>query len=121
MMDKTAKGASFLRRLGFALSGLAAGWRQEASFRFQVAAAVAAVAITVLLEPPRIWLWLALVVVVSGLVLAAELLNTAFEHLLDALHPEPAPLVKIAKDCAAAAVLVLSLTAMAVFLLMLAG
>jgi DNA-binding NarL/FixJ family response regulator len=67
---------------------------------------VLAIAATLTLDPPLIWT--ALVVIMIGAVLAAELLNTALEHALDAAHPEPSPLVKIAKDCSAAAVLVLS-------------
>jgi hypothetical protein len=54
-----------------------------------------------------------------ALVLAAELANTALEHLLDGLHPEQAEFVRIAKDCSAAAVLVFSTTSVAVFALML--
>jgi diacylglycerol kinase (ATP) len=53
------------------------------------------------------------------LVLAAELFNTALEHALDGLHPQQAEFVRLAKDCAAAAVLVLSLGAVVVFGLML--
>jgi diacylglycerol kinase (ATP) len=47
-------------------------------------------------------------------VLAAELLNTAVEHLADHLHPELHPHIKAVKDCAAAAVLIASLGALAV-------
>ena len=42
-------------------------------------------------------------------VLAAELVNTAIEHLADHLHPELHPKIKLVKDCAAAAVLVVVL------------
>jgi diacylglycerol kinase (ATP) len=41
------------------------------------------------------------------------------EHALDGLHPQQAPFVRIAKDCAAAAVLVLSAASVVVFALML--
>jgi undecaprenol kinase len=51
--------------------------------------------------------------------LAAELLNTALERVIDHLHPESHPSIKIAKDCAAGAVLVLSLAAVAVFVALL--
>ena len=68
------------------------------------------------LRPPL--LWAALIVTMIGLVLAAELVNTALERTLDGLHAEHAEFVRIAKDCAAAAVLVLSATAAFVFLLM---
>lgn len=111
------KGRNFMSRLSFALSGLSAAFRSEPSFRLQVLAACAAIITALWLRPPAVWL--ALVVVMSALVLAAELVNTALEHALDGLHPERAGFVRIAKDCAAASVLVLSLAAVAVYLLML--
>ena len=111
------KGRSFLSRLGFALNGLLVAFRSEPSFRFQMLAACVAVLTTLWLHPPTVWL--ALIVAMSALVLAAELVNTALEHTLDGLHPGQAVFVKITKDCAAASVLVLSITAVAVYLLML--
>jgi undecaprenol kinase len=40
--------------------------------------------------------------------------NTAIEHLADHLHPEIHPHIRTVKDCAAAAVLIASLGAVAV-------
>ena len=60
-------------------------------------------------------IWWALLLLNCGTVLAAELFNTALEHLIDHVHPSLHPSIKIAKDCAAGAVLVLSLTAVCVF------
>lgn len=111
------KGQSFHHRLGFALQGWQHAVRLEASFRYQLLAGIAAVVFTLWLGAPLYWL--ALVVVMAALVLAAELINTSLEHVLDGLHAEPAEFVKIAKDCAAGAVLVLSAAALAVFFLML--
>lgn len=111
------KGKSFHHRLSFAWDGLRVAFRNETSFRSEVSAAVCAIVITVWLHPPLIWL--ALVVVMVALVLAAELFNTALEHLLDGLHPGQAEFVRIAKDCAAAAVLMFSVAALVVFGLML--
>ena len=111
------KGKSFYHRLKFAWGGLRAAFGAEASFRAEIVAAIGAIAVTAWLNPPV--LWLALVIVMVALVLAAELFNTALEHLLDGLHPEQAEFVRIAKDCAAAAVLVFSIASVAVFVLML--
>jgi diacylglycerol kinase (ATP) len=61
----------------------------------------------------------ALFIAIIGLILAAELFNTALEHTLDGLHPEKANFVRLAKDCAAAAVMVLSFCSVIIFLLML--
>jgi diacylglycerol kinase (ATP) len=46
--------------------------------------------------------------IIALLVLVAELFNTALESLIDHLHPEIHPAIKIAKDSAAGAVLLLS-------------
>jgi undecaprenol kinase len=46
--------------------------------------------------------------------LAFELLNSAIECLLDYLHPRTAPQIKLAKDVAAAAVLIMSVGAICV-------
>ncbi|MNY79213.1 Undecaprenol kinase [compost metagenome] len=50
----------------------------------------------------------------SGIVLIAELLNTAIEVLVDLVSPDIHPKAKIIKDVAAAAVLVSALTAVVV-------
>jgi diacylglycerol kinase len=56
--------------------------------------------------------WLAVILAVSA-VWTAEALNTAIEHLADRTAPEPHPLVRDAKDAAAAGVLVAALGALA--------
>ncbi|MFO7625734.1 MAG: diacylglycerol kinase family protein [Candidatus Fermentibacteraceae bacterium] len=48
----------------------------------------------------------ALVVLASALVFSAEAINTALEKLADRVSPEKHPLVRDAKDAAAAAVLI---------------
>ena len=58
--------------------------------------------------------WCAVMILTVAMVLAAELFNTALEHLADHLHPEQHPRIKIVKDCAAGAVLVISLGALCV-------
>jgi undecaprenol kinase len=106
------KNQPFPVRLGFALAGLVAALRTENSFRFQLLAAVAVLAALVWVKPPPVWWAVAILTVVA--VLAAELVNTAVEHLADHLHPDRHPRIKTVKDCAAAAVLVASVGALAV-------
>jgi undecaprenol kinase len=106
------KNQTFPRRLSFALAGLRTAWRAEASFKVHVAAAVLVTAALAWLEPAPIW-W-AIAALAVGAVIAAELFNTAVEHLADHLHPELHPAIKAVKDCAAAAVLVTTLAALAV-------
>lgn len=106
------KNQSLLRRFGFAFQGLAAAWRSESNFRIQLVTLLVVVIVLVVLKIEPIW-W-ALVILTSGAVLAAELFNTALEHLADHLHPETHPQIQIVKDCAAAAVLVTAGAAAAV-------
>jgi undecaprenol kinase len=74
--------------------------------RLQVLALVAVLIVLAIGRLAPIW-W-ALVVLASAGVLAAELLNTAIEHLADHLHPELHPKIRVVKDCAAAAVLLMA-------------
>ena len=106
------KNQPFARRLSFAVAGLAGALRAENSFRFHVIATLGVLAALVWLRPAPLW-W-AVVAVAIVLVLAAELINTALEQLADHLHPEQHPRIKMVKDCAAAAVLIASLGALAV-------
>ena len=106
------KNQPFMLRLGFALRGLAHGLSRGASLKVQVAAAVAALLALIALRPAPLW-W-ALVLSACAAVLSAELLNTAIEQLADALHPHDSAAIRIVKDCAAAAVLVAALGALAV-------
>ena len=55
--------------------------------------------------------WL-LCIILIGLVIATELINTAIEAVVDLACPEIHPLAKTAKDTAAAAVFVFALTAL---------
>jgi len=108
------KNQSFPRRLRFALSGLAHGLRAESSLKIQAAVFVVTVIAMLLLRPGPLW-W-GLVMLASAAVVAAELFNTAIEHLADHLHPQMHAQIRIVKDCAAAAVLVAVLGALAVAL-----
>ena len=110
------KNRAFQERLSFAWSGLRSAWRSEASLRTHLLMTSLLLAALLILRPALIW-W-ALSGVMATLVIAAELINTALEHLADHLHPEQHPRIKIVKDCAAAAVLMLSAGALWVAVLM---
>lgn len=106
------KNLPFARRLVFALDGLRHAWHGERSFRTQVLMGAAAVVALLLLRPAPVW-W-ALVALAIAAVLAAELFNTAVEQLADHLHAERHPAIRVVKDCAAGAVLLASVGALAV-------
>lgn len=107
------KNQPFYKRILFALQGIQAALKMESSFRMQCLAALMLLILLACVRPAMIW-W-ALLLLNCGLVLAAELFNTALENLVDHLHPDVHPSIKIVKDCAAASVLILSMSAAAVF------
>lgn len=111
------KNRPFSERLGFALAGVREGWRRERSFRTQAGFGVLAVIVLVVLRPGIVW-W-AIVSFVAAAVLAMELVNGALETLMDHLHPDVHPEIRVVKDMAAASVLLLSLAALAVAILLL--
>jgi undecaprenol kinase len=110
------KNRAFVDRLGFALVGIVEAFRRERSFRAQVAFASGAAVFIVAVRPGL--LWAAAVMLAIALVLALELINSAFEAMIDRIHPEVAPEIKLAKDIAAGAVLVAACGAVVVGLLL---
>jgi undecaprenol kinase len=106
------KNLSFAKRMSFALTGLAHAVRAERSLRTQLACLVVVAAALAYLQPPAVW-W-ALVSLCAAGVFAAELFNTAIEHLADHVQPDLHPQIRIVKDCAAAAVLCAALGAVGV-------
>ena len=106
------KNQSFAARLKFALAGLGHAIGAERSVRTHLMILVGALAVMAYLRPAPVW-W-ALVLLISSAVIAAELFNTAIERLADQLQPELHPQIRVVKDCAAAAVLVLAVGALCV-------
>jgi len=106
---------NMLRRLiksfGYAFSGL-----QEAvkghSFRVMVMMVIGVCFLGIILKI-SLFEW-AMLILSMGLVLTLEIINTAWERSFDYLRPEINPIVKTAKDLVAAAVLLVSLTALIV-------
>lgn len=89
-----------------AAAGVAAGVRGERNIKVMLAMAALAVAAGLVLRIDALsW---AAVLAMIGAVLAAELLNTAVETVVDLVCPRPDPRAKRAKDVSAGAVLVLS-------------
>jgi diacylglycerol kinase len=99
-------------RMRYAWRGLRHGLLAEASLRLQALALAGVVAVLLWLRPGAVW-W-ALALLAASTVVAAELLNTAIEQLADALHPAESHAIRVVKDCAAAAVLIAVLGALAV-------
>lgn len=103
------KNRRFHERLRCAISGIAIAWQRERSFRTQVAFAALAVVMLLLLRPSLVWC--VIIGFAAIFVLTIELVNSAFEALIDHLHPDRHPEVRVIKDMAAGAVLLASIGA----------
>jgi diacylglycerol kinase (ATP) len=98
------KARSFPVSLGHAVAGISEAWRSERNFRIHSVFAILVAAAMGVMRPPL--LWCAILILTVGLVLVLELVNAALEALVDHLHPEIHPRIKLVKDMAAGAVLV---------------
>lgn len=113
-MPTPTKNAPFIKRLGYALNGIIEAFKAESSFRLQIVAAIGALLFLIAMKASPLWWGLFLLNIVA--ILSAELFNTALEHFIDLIHPNTHPAIKIAKDCAAGAVLLLSCGAVAILI-----
>lgn len=112
-MRATSLWASFR----FAFAGLFYIVRTQRNARIHLLIAALAVAAGLWLGLDRMsW---AVLILTMGFVFSIEVLNTVIETLVDLTSPEIHPLAKIAKDAAAAAVLVAALIAVIVGLIVL--
>jgi len=101
-----------MKCFGYALRGFAAAFRRERNLRFHCAAAFHVILLGALCRLPA-WSWAA-ALVCCALVIGAELLNTALESLCDEVTREYSEKIRLAKDAAAAAVLVCAVFSAAV-------
>jgi diacylglycerol kinase len=106
------KSRSLVQSVQYAYQGMwAAAWK-ERNFRIQVALFIGALFLAWGFQISR--LELIIIIIVSGFVFSCEIINTAIETICDILHPSYHPVIRIAKDLSAAAVLVGSLMALIV-------
>lgn len=102
----------------FAWSGITYAFKTQRNFRIHVIIGTLAICLGVFLHLRAVEI--AVIGLTSGLVLVMELLNTAIESVVDlAVKQTYHELAKIAKDCAAGAVLVSALAAVLVALVLL--
>jgi diacylglycerol kinase len=104
---------SFWQSLGFALEGLGFILKTQRNFRIDVLVATGVIAMSALLQVTR-HEWLVLLLVI-GLVLCSEAINTAVEYAVDLVTQGEFDMrAKIIKDVSAAACLLMAFTAVAV-------
>ena len=99
----------------FALDGLGYAFKYEQNILVHFTVMIIVIIMGIFLKISFIeWL---ICLILFGLVIATELINTSIEATIDLLTDKIHPLAKIAKDTASAAVLVFALTAIIVGLL----
>ena len=98
-----------VRSFGYAFKGIARTIRTERNMQIHCCAAVLVVLFGALLHISRTeWM---ICLLLFGLVMGLELVNTAIEAVVDLVSPEKHPLAEKAKDAAAGAVLAAAIMA----------
>lgn len=97
------------KSFGYAFEGIFAGIRKERNMKIHCTAAVLVVCAGLVFQISLVkW---CLCLILFGLVMALELVNTAVEAVVDLVTDEYKPLAKLAKDTAAGAVLIAAIMA----------
>jgi diacylglycerol kinase len=104
-----------LKSFSYASSGLIFCFKTQQNFRINLLAAIIAVIAGICLHINQLQ-WIAVTICISA-VLAAELMNTAVEKICGHVNPSYHPQIKIIKDMAAGAVLIIALMSMVTGLL----
>ncbi len=87
-----------------AFRGFREAYRRDLSFRLEIGGGFLVAAFMYVFGPLRLYEFIFMILSYI-LILMAELINTAFEQILERLHPERHELIGIGKDIASAAVL----------------
>ncbi len=100
------------KAFGYAFAGLGHVFKTAHAIWLQSAIAACVIAVGFYLQITATdWRWIALAI---ALVWTTEIMNTAVESVCDALHPEHHPMIGIAKDAAAGAVLMAGIGAVVI-------
>jgi len=109
--DKSAR-AKFVGGFAFAFAGLSYCFRTQINFRVHIIITILAIITGALLGLS--WVEWALLVTIITLVMAAEMVNTMIESLVDLVTQDYHPLAAIAQDIAAGVVLLTAVCAVVV-------
>lgn len=99
------------QKFGFAFKGIRTAIKEEAHLRFHLVFAALILLISAYLNLTSLE-WIAILIII-GLVISAELMNSALENLVDLVQPDIHPLAGKVKDIAAGSVLFISIVAAA--------
>lgn len=106
---KREKKNPLYKSFGYAFEGIFTGIKKERNMKIHCLAMLCVVVAGVLMRISVIeW---CICLILFGLILALELVNTAIEAVVDLVTEERKPLAKLAKDTAAGAVLIAAIMA----------
>lgn len=100
----------------YAIEGLKSAYQSEQNLKIHTIAGIFVMFLAFFLQLSSFEFIICLILI--GLVLMAELLNTAIEKAVDLVTDEYKPLAKVSKDIAASAVLVISIISFAIGLIL---
>ena len=95
----------FVKSFGYSIDGLKYAYKYEQSMMIHVFVTICVIAVNIFFHVKGIEWLISLMAI--GMVLSAELVNTAIEAVVDLVTLEIHPLAKIAKDCGSAATFVI--------------
>ncbi len=99
----------FFKSFTYSIQGLGYAYKYEQSMFIHVIATICVLAANIFFQVTGMeWL---ITILAIGMVLSAELMNSAIEAVVDLVTLDIHPLAKIAKDCASAATFVLAVMA----------
>ena len=98
--------SKFFNSFRYAFQGMARACNQQ-NMKFHIVSACIVI-VAAFLTKVSVVEW-AILLIVIGIVLSLEMVNTAIEATVDLVSPEIHPLAKVAKDVAAGAVLVFAI------------
>jgi diacylglycerol kinase (ATP) len=101
-----------LKSFKFALEGIKEAFKTEKNMRVHFIIATIVLILAFVLKFS--WVELAILTLTIGLVLALELVNTSLEEIVNIVSPQIQEKAKVAKDVAAAAVLISAIVAILV-------
>ena len=104
--------SKFFKSFGYAIKGVSEVFRNEQNFKVHTLMGLLAILLGFFFQIAP-WEWCFLAVVIA-LVLAAEMVNTAMEHLCNITHPEQNETVRVIKDVSAGMVLLCAIGALTV-------
>ena len=96
-----------IKSFGYALTGIKSAFKAEPNMRIHIAIIILVIIMGFIFKITKLeWI---ICIILFGLVISAELVNTAIENLTDIAMPEINPNAKLVKDIAAGSVLVMAM------------